>query len=236
MRTSSSFISGALAAVAVAGSAMANVVDPFTSALSLTTTSASAGTAQDVLTPYGGLWDTRNVSLNKASGSTTSSFVIGSGSASMAITPESTVVNSTQTVILYYTDSESEGYGYGVNFTSFTALTLNFASTFSAGILNISASVDGGTSLGSNVRAVTNGSSGTLTWTYAELGIGNMTAEERSEVTGLTIRIQRSGSNASGSVTISSLNAAGATANVPAPGAIALLGAAGLVGSRRRRG
>jgi hypothetical protein len=41
----------------------------------------------------------------------------------------------------------------------------------------------------------------------------------------------RQGSNASGTLTVTNLSANG----VPAPGAIALLGAAGLIGARRRR-
>jgi hypothetical protein len=49
----------------------------------------------------------------------------------------------------------------------------------------------------------------------------------------LTIEFIRTSSNASGSLTITNLVANGAV--VPAPGAVALLGAAGLVGSRRRR-
>ena len=52
-----------------------------------------------------------------------------------------------------------------------------------------------------------------------------------TDVSGMSIEMYRSGSNASGSLTLSNLAANG----VPAPGAIALLGAAGLVGSRRRR-
>jgi MYXO-CTERM domain-containing protein len=49
----------------------------------------------------------------------------------------------------------------------------------------------------------------------------------------LTIEFVRSGSNASGSLTITNLVANGAS--IPAPGAAALIGLAGLVGSRRRR-
>ena len=49
----------------------------------------------------------------------------------------------------------------------------------------------------------------------------------------VNIEFIRSGSNASGSLTITNLVANGAS--IPAPGAIALLGAAGLIGGRRRR-
>jgi MYXO-CTERM domain-containing protein len=76
----------------------------------------------------------------------------------------------------------------------------------------------------------TMGASGLMSFSLADFGGITQNIEAMG---GVMIEFRRSGSNASGSLTITNLVANGAS--IPAPGAVALLGAAGLVGARRRR-
>jgi hypothetical protein len=111
----------------------------------------------------------------------------------------------------------------GPDFSSFTSLTFDYTSTFTFGVRVWISGMTGTYLQQQNISA----GSGTLTFTAAEFAFDSTI----TDVSGMSIEMFRSGSNASGSLTLSNLAANG----VPAPGAIALLGAAGLVGSRRRR-
>jgi hypothetical protein len=113
------------------------------------------------------------------------------------------------------------------NFTNFTSITFNFASNFD-GILKCKITFFD--AVNGAVEKTMTGASGSMTFSLADFGgFGENTAA----MDAMNITFTRSSSNASGSLTITDLLANGAS--VPAPGAIALLGAAGLVGARRRR-
>jgi hypothetical protein len=113
------------------------------------------------------------------------------------------------------------------DFTAFTSLDFNFASTLNGTLTCIIRLSDAGNWA---VEKTMSGASGSMSFTLADFGGITMNQEAMGP---LTIEFVRSGSNASGSLTITNLVANGAS--IPAPGAIALLSAAGLFGARRRR-
>ena len=137
----------------------------------------------------------------------------------------STAVGANQTAEFdYYPDYTN---GLYPNFTNFTSITFNFASNFD-GILKCRISFFD--AVNGPVEKTMTGASGSMTFSLADFGgFGENTAT----MDAMSIKFTRSSSNASGSLTITDLLANGAV--VPAPGAIALLGAAGLIGARRRR-
>jgi MYXO-CTERM domain-containing protein len=121
---------------------------------------------------------------------------------------------------------------YGSNdqfpdFTSFTSLDFNFASTLNGTMKCIIRFADAAID---PVEKVIAGSSGLMSFTVQDFG--GIDPLNIAAVGPLSIEFQRTGSNASGSLTITNLVANGAS--IPAPGALALLGVAGL-GARRRR-
>ena len=226
MRITSTFISGVVAAVAVSGSANAtvvyNTIDPFTTLASDTN---ATGSVTSSLT--GALWDSREIrTTTSATARATTTMAIGSGSMVFNVTQVgvlSTLVGTSQRAYLDYNTSASPY----PNFTNFTSLDFNFASTLD-GVLTCKVMLtDAGNSV---VERTLSGASGLISITLADFG--GITANI-GEMGPLSIEFIRTSSNASGSLTITNLVANGAV--VPAPGAVALLGAAGLVGSRRRR-
>ena len=229
MRTQT-FISSMVLSVACVSAANAAVVydtiDPFTEPASATTgTGVSSGYVASVLT--GTLWDGRSIRTTTTSASRASaSMTIGSGSAVFGVTQvgaASTQSNRVQRGSLdYYNTTGNEQYP---DFTLFTSLDFNYVSTLDGTLTCRIELLDA-----VNVVEKTMGASGLMSFTMADFGGITMNQEAMGSV---TIQFIRSGSNASGSLTITNLVANGAS--IPAPGAVALLGAAGLIGARRRR-
>jgi MYXO-CTERM domain-containing protein len=134
----------------------------------------------------------------------------------------STAVNNVQRANLDYNSIDQFP-----DFTNFTSLDFNYVSTLTGNLKCIIRFADAANWA---VEKTMSGSSGLMSFTLADFGGITMNAEAMGPV---SIEFVRSGSNASGSLTITNLVANGAS--IPAPGAIALLGAAGLIGGRRRR-
>ena len=225
MRVSSTFISGVVAAVAVSGSANASVVavvDPFTDASTANSGSAAEYGPTSNTSISGGLWADRATKANTSSTTRASSSVaVSGGSLVFSVTQIGASNSANQRGQVEYSNVSGAA---GPDFSSFTSLTFDYTSTFTFGVrVWISGMTTGSFLQLQNISA----GSGTLTFTAAEFAFDSTI----TDVSGMSIEMYRSGSNASGSLTLSNLAANG----VPAPGAIALLGAAGLVGSRRRR-
>ena len=229
MRTQT-FISSMVLSVACVSAANATVVydtiDPFTEPASATTgTGTSSGNVYSVLT--GTLWDGRSIKTTTTSASWASaSMTIGSGSAVFGVTQAGAASTQSNRVQKGFLDYYSTiGDGPYPDFTLFTSLDFNYVSTLDGTLkckIYLSDAV--------NVVEKTMGASGLMSFTMADFGGIALNIEAMGSV---SIQFIRSGSNASGSLTITNLVANGAS--VPAPGAIALLGAAGLIGGRRRR-
>jgi hypothetical protein len=103
--------------------------------------------------------------------------------------------------------------------SNFTSLTFNYTSTFAALLFEI----DVGGKIATKTISASAG--GTFTLLASELTVDG----DPGGFMNLVFR--QDDSNASGTFTMTNLVANG----IPAPGAVALLGAAGLVGARRRR-
>jgi hypothetical protein len=224
MRVSSTFISGVVAAVAVSGSANASVVavvDPFTDASTANSGSAAGYGPTSNTSISGGLWADRATKANTSSATRASSSVaVSGGSLVFSVTQIGASNSANQRWQVEYSNVSGAA---GPDFSSFTSLTFDYTSTFTFGVRVWISGMTGTYLQQQNISA----GSGTLTFTAAEFAFDSTI----TDVSGMSIEMYRSGSNASGSLTLSNLAANG----VPAPGAIALLGAAGLVGSRRRR-
>jgi len=202
-----------------------NTIDPFTTSASASaSTSTLSGSVNTDLT--GTLWNLRSISTRTTSISrATTTATIGSGSMVFGVTQvgsASTAVNNVQRASLDYNSIDQFP-----DFTNFTSLDFNYVSTLTGNLKCIIRLSDAANWA---VEKTMSGSSGLMSFTLADFGGITMNAEAMGPV---SIEFVRSGSNASGSLTITNLVANGAS--IPAPGAIALLGAAGLVGARRRR-
>jgi MYXO-CTERM domain-containing protein len=136
----------------------------------------------------------------------------------------STATNNVQKGYLNY--FSTIGDGPYPDFTNFTSLDFNYVSTLNGTLTCKVYLLDAG----EFVVEKTMGASGLMSFSLADFGGITQNIEAMG---GVMIEFRRSGSNASGSLTITNLVANGAS--IPAPGAVALLGAAGLVGARRRR-
>jgi hypothetical protein len=226
MRISSTVISGAVAAVAVAGSANAGVVDQFT-------TAQSFGTNSSYTTISGSIFEERNARRSNNAGGTGVSatnnnvaftFARGGGSAS-------SVVLNYQMSGAAATDLSSIAEMSIV----LSNLVLNVAGGTAATGVKIDWSLmdsSGNTLFASDTRST----NGTSIFNFASASFDD--GFDLTQVEMLSLRVTQVGGSTSG--TYSNTSSTGTLSNfsytaVPAPGALALLGAAGLVGARRRR-
>ena len=212
-----------VACVSVANAAVVyDTIDPFTDAASDSSATAPNGVTS---TLTGSIYESRFMRTRTSSSASSSSITIGSGSMVFGVTQvgsASTAANNVQRGILDYNSIDQFP-----DFTAFTSLDFNFASTLNGTLKCIIRLSDAGNWA---VEKTMSGASGSMSFTLADFGGITMNQEAMGP---LTIEFVRSGSNASGSLTITNLVANGAS--IPTPGAIALLSAAGLFGARRRR-
>ena len=207
------FISSMVLSVACVSAANAGVVDPFTVASSATD---GAGTVTE--TPItGGLWDTRYTSVQYRTNITnraTASLVVDASTNAATFTVTRVNAASSQS------DQRGElAYEGGTpDVSNFTSLTFNYTSTFSA--LQFDIDLGGKTA----TKTISASAGGTFTLTAAELN-GAFNGSY------MNLLFTQNNSNATNTFTMTNLVANG----IPAPGAVALLGAAGLIGARRRR-
>ena len=212
MRTQT-FISSMVLSVACVSAANAAVVDPFTVA-----SSATNGNGAVTETPItGGLWDTRYTAVYYRTNLT------NTATASMVVNAFTNAATFTVTRVgLANNQNDQSGHldyeGGTPDVSNFTSLTFNYTSTFSA--LQFDIDLGGKTA----TKTISASAGGTFTLTAAELnGAFNDSY--------MNLLFTQNNSNATNTFTMTNLVANG----IPAPGAIALLGAAGLIGARRRR-
>jgi hypothetical protein len=219
MRISSTFISGAVAAVAVAGSANASLVfDDFQTAVDTGVTTSTSFikfvSSPSWSTPnpvWWGLSGSRVAAVNGYSATAATSAVVGSGVATLQAGQAGGF------------NSQLGYYGTGANLTGYV-FTLNVsATTGSNAKLVFSLANAAGTS---QIESALNGT-GTYIFSVSSFGGGYNATSITALAFGL---VTLDGGSGGASVTFDSFT------YVPAPGALALLGVAGLVGSRRRRG
>ena len=214
MRTQT-FISSMVLSVACVSAANAAVVDPFTVASSATD---DAGTVTE--TPItGGLWDTRYSRVEYRTNVTnraTASLVVdaSTNAATFTVTRVNAANNQND-------QSGALEYDGTTDVSNFTSLTFNYTSTFSALLFEID--LGGKTA----TKTISASAGGTFTLTAAELN------EAFNGVSYMNLVFRQDNSNANGTFTMTNLVANGIS--IPAPGAAALIGLAGLVASRRRR-
>ncbi len=228
MRSNLIGMCSAVAAVAVAGSAGAGVVDPFTTNQSFGTTATSW---TDI---SGALFDQRNARRVSNAGGTGVSATNNNVAFTLARSG-----SSPSQIALNYQMS-----GGGVN-------NLSSIASMSIALSALNLNVPGGTAAtgvefewqlqdeNSNYMGTTQtlSTSGTSTFNLASADYVDP-GFDLTKVKYLSVAVSQVGGSTSGSYVTTSVS--GTLSNfsyaaVPAPGALALLGAAGLVGARRRR-
>jgi hypothetical protein len=211
---------GVAAAVAVAGSASAGVVDPFTTAQSFGNDSSTG-----FVSITGGLFNQRNAFRSNAAGGAG----VSASSNDVAFT-----TNRANFGLVGLTYRMAGGFSNDLSLITGMSIALS-ALNLSNGATGVSFSLQAIDVNNNSMYASQNlSSNGTSTFDFAaatkDLGF------DQTKVTTLQLSVTQIGGPTSGStISVSgTLSNFGYTA-VPAPGALALLGAAGLVGSRRRR-
>jgi hypothetical protein len=206
------FISSMVLSVACVSAANAGVVDPFTEG-SEATDSFGASTETPIT---GGLWDTRSTSVFYKASNASASLVVDAST--NAVTFAVTRVGNPNTSNGQNAALEYFNYAGVTDVSNFTSLTFNYTSTFSS--LRFDIDLGGKTA----IKTISASAGGTFTLTAAELN-GAFSGDGY-----MNLSFTQLSSNASGTFTMTNLVANG----IPAPGALALLGVAGL-GARRRR-
>jgi len=210
MRISKTLMTGAVAAVAVAGSASAGVVDPFTTAATF------GGVTAPWTTITGSLFAQRQATrFNNASAT-----LAGSGSW-VASLPGS----SSNTSLNY----RVSGSGGTIDLSGIASMSFALSSVSGSMTLNWYFQDVNGVEATQAATQVPVSGNGTQTFDFSTAVLQDPSFDW-TQITGMTVQMVRSGSTNAG-FTVSSFNFTA----VPAPGALALLGAAGLVGARRRR-
>jgi len=217
-------ISSAVAAVAVAGSANAAVTSLYDFQTTFTSPATNAGDSLGVGSVGGNnafneyIW---NRDLNEEG---SSEYNIVSGVSGTSGTPGSLTISIAGTnkyASFGVNPSDQDG---SVDLSGTTAIEINVIA--SSGMANWSlefADAVGGLAYWSEAVGAAGLKTFTLPASNTEAGF------DWSKIISVTIVVTGSSSDPDGSVSINSLNA------VPAPGALALLGVAGLAGARRRR-
>jgi hypothetical protein len=222
MRTSSMIAS--MAAVVVAGSANAgiapNVVDPFTTNQAFGTDSANG-----FVSITGGLFNERNAFRSSRAGGTG----VSASSNDVAFTTQRA---GTGTVTLSYRMAGGSSTDLSLITGMSIALSALNLSNGATGVSFYWQAIDmNSKSMYASQDLFSNGTS-TFDFAAATMDLGfDLTKVTNLEVTVIQVGGPTGGSNVSVSGTLSNFSYTA----VPAPGALALLGAAGLVGSRRRR-
>jgi hypothetical protein len=220
MRISSILISGAVAAVAVAGSANAAVVDPFTALPSGTAYSNGYRALTGGLTAYSGNSTTNISNITMSGGTMTQAWTTGNTRTSWNYS------NNPDLLGAPYIDLSGTGAYFSIDVSNAGGVAgwmMTFTMYDPDGVATIRRL--GGTGGSSGTYTALSNGSNTLSLANADPAIGSL-AWDWSKVATIQVTYRRT---ASGTTSFSNFNF------VPAPGAIALLGAAGLVGSRRRR-
>ena len=247
MRTQT-FISsmvGVAAAVAVAGSANAGIVDNFnrslanaspqnTTTITVTNSGAGIGFYRNNTGLTGTAFPNRYTSVQSLASSAT---MTGNGSAAFVLGRATSGAASDTTTAgfgsMYLGYSNSYAFvdltgttSFSINVGSYTGGATNW--TLNVGMDSLSDDFAGGMGLVLTNSAIVNG---VLTFNVADMvqdGTINW-----AKVDGINLSVMRAEWGAANSTVSFSLS--NFQYNVPAPGALALLGAAGLVGARRRR-
>ena len=222
MRISKTLITGAVAAVAVAGSASAGFIDAFTVA-------PTEGNPQP-----GSPFENRELFYGSGVSTAAANAVVNTTNNTLAITRDA---SATGTLAVHWTNYSANGSapGTGLNWTGLQSISFTIVST-TGGSLNLTvASMDSNDSfanrrlrwLNFNVGAGTTNVVLNVGSTY---GGGTFQQESSFNVSAVNFVQMRVNGGGLFDGTISNFQY-----NVPAPGALALLGVAGIVGTRRRR-
>ena len=233
---------GIAAAAAVAGSANAAIVDPFTQLSDALATGSSTNITQSG-SWLGGLFDTRTTAATRGSGGTTPSGGVGTSARSQ--TGAGSWVGS------FSGDRPNTTFGSYAGLSYANANASAVAIDFNKIMIDV-AFVGTTRNAGSYVNFVfgdvsENYMEAKLTLTGAQLSASSLTIEfsksqfaltegtgpfDWNQVTSLGVGMSTAGATGAGQTWTASNFQMTA---VPAPGALALLGAAGIVGARRRR-
>jgi len=221
MRISSTVISGAVAAVAVAGSASAGVVDPFTTNQAFGTDSSTG-----FVNITGGLFNERNAFRSTRAGGT---GVSGAPTNNVAFT---TNRDATGTVTLAYRMTGGSSTDLSLITGMSIALSALSLSNGATGVSFDWQAIDMNSKFMYASQNLSSNGTSTFDFATATTSLGF----DLTKVTYLEVTVSQLGGPTSGStVSVSGTLSNFSYTAVPAPGALALLGAAGLVGARRRR-
>jgi hypothetical protein len=218
MRTSSMIAS--MAAVVVAGSANAGVVDPFT-----TTQAFGNDSSTGFVNITGGLFNQRNAFRSSAAGGTG----VSASNNNVAFT---TNRSGTGAVTLSYRMAGGSSNDLSLITGMSIALSALNLTNGATGVSFFWQAIDmNSKSMYASQDLFSNGTS-TFDFAAATMDLGF----DLTKVTNLEVSVSQLGGPTSGStVSVSGTLSNFSYTAVPAPGALALLGAAGLAGARRRR-